>query len=104
MPAVQYPFIDIAVHERVRDHFGRGEAMALFSMDLQSALWANGRGAALFGTPMIYDFLERGPRQQDVTFRQFSATAGRLVKTGDSGQFTIRIHSGFRSVSVIATA
>jgi PAS domain S-box-containing protein len=104
MPAVQYPFIDIAVHERVRDHFGRGEAMALFSMDLQSALWANGRGSALFGTPMIYDFLERGPRQQDVTFRQFSATAGRLVKTGDSGQFTIRIHSGFRSVSVIATA
>ena len=104
MPAVQYPFIDIAVHERVRDHFGRGEAMALFSMDLQTALWANGRGAALFGTPMIYDFLERGPRQQDVTFRQFSATAARLAKTGDSGQFNIRIHSGFKSVSVMATA
>lgn len=104
MPAVQYPFIDIAVHERVRDHFGRGEAMALFSVNLQSALWANGRGAALFGTTMIYDFLERGPKQQDVTFRQFSATAARLAKTGDSGQFTIRIHSGFRSVSVVATA
>lgn len=104
MPAVQYPFIDIAVHERVRDHFGRGEAMALFSMDLQTALWANGRGAALFGTPMIYDFLERGPRQQDVTFRQFAATAARLAKTGDSGQFNIRIHSGFKSVSVMATA
>ncbi|KQO78909.1 ATP-binding protein [Rhizobium sp. Leaf262] len=104
MPAVQYPFIDIAVHERVRDHFGRGEAMALFSMDLQTALWANGRGAALFGTPMIYDFIEHGPRQQDVTFRQFSATAARLSRTGDSGQFTIRIHSGFKSVSVIATA
>lgn len=104
MPAVQYPFIDIAVHERVRDHFGRGEAMALFSMDLQTALWANGRGAALFGTPMIYDFLERGPKQQDVTFRQFSATAARLAKTGDSGQFNIRIHSGFKSVSVMATA
>ena len=104
MPAVQYPFIDIAVHERVRDHFGRGEAMALFSMDLKTALWANGRGAALFGTPMIYDFLERGPKQQDVTFRQFSATAARLAKTGDSGQFNIRIHSGFKSVSVMATA
>ncbi|KIP99754.1 histidine kinase [Agrobacterium tumefaciens] len=104
MPAVQYPFIDIAVHERVRDHFGRGEAMALFSMDLQTALWANGRGAALFGTPMIYDFLEHGPKQQDVTFRQFAATAARLAKTGDSGQFNIRIHSGFKSVSVMATA
>ena len=104
MPAVQYPFIDIAVHERVRDHFGRGEAMALFSMDLKSVLWANGRGAALFGTPMIYDFLERGPRQQDVTFRQLSATVTRLTKTGDSAQFTIRIHSGFKSVSIVATA
>ncbi|MCM2433951.1 ATP-binding protein [Agrobacterium rosae] len=104
MPAVQYPFIDIAVHERVRDHFGRGEAMALFSMDLQSALWANGRGAALFGTPMIYDFLERGPKQQDVTFRQLSATVARMKTTGDSAQFSIRIHSGFKSVSVVATA
>ncbi len=103
MPAVQYPFIDIAVHERVRDRFGRGEAMALFSMDLQSALWANGRGAALFGMPMIYDFLENGPKQQDVTFRQFAATAARLTETGESRQFTIRIHSGFKSVSVIAT-
>lgn len=104
MPAVQYPFIDIAVHERVRDRFGRGEAMALFSMDLKSPLWANGRGAALFGTPMIYDFLEHGPRQQDVTFRQFAATASRLTTTGECRQFSIRIHSGFKSISIVATA
>ncbi|MBB3944877.1 PAS domain S-box-containing protein [Rhizobium skierniewicense] len=104
MPAVQYPFIDIAVHERVREHFGRGEAMALFSMDLRNTLWANGRGAALFGTPMIYDFLERGPKPQDVTFRQLAATATRLTQTGDSQQFNIRVHSGFKSVSTVATA
>lgn len=104
MPAVQYPFIDIAIHERVRDRFGRGEAMALFSMDLKNTLWANGRGAALFGTPMIYDFLERGPKPQDVTFRQFAATAARLTTTGESRQFSIRIHSGFKSLSIVATA
>jgi PAS domain S-box-containing protein len=104
MPAVQYPFIDIAVHERVREHFGRGEAMALFSMDLQNTLWANGRGAALFGTPMIYDFLERGPKPQDVTYRQLAATVARLKQTGDSQQFNIRVHSGFKSVSTVATA
>lgn len=104
MPAVQYPFIDIAIHERVRDRFGRGEAMALFSMDLETTLWANGRGAALFGTPMIYDFLERGPKPQDVTFRQFAATAARLTTTGESLQFSIRIHSGFKSLSIVATA
>ncbi|WKL20303.1 ATP-binding protein [Agrobacterium tumefaciens] len=104
MPAVQYPFIDIAVHERVREGFGRGEAMALFSLDLQSALWANGRGAALFGTPMVYDFLEQGPKRQDVTFRQLAATAARLSKAGDSLPFTIRINAGFRSLAVTAKA
>ncbi|MDZ7928431.1 MAG: ATP-binding protein [Agrobacterium sp.] len=104
MPAVQYPFIDIAVHERVREGFGRGEAMALFSLDLKSALWANGRGAALFGTPMVYDFLEQGPKRQDVTFRQLAATAARLSKAGDSLPFTIRINAGFRSLAVTARA
>lgn len=104
MPAVQYPFIDIAVHDRVREGFGRGEAMALFSLDLQSALWANGRGAALFGTPMVYDFLEQGPKRQDVTFRQLAAAAARLSKPGDSLPFTIRINAGFRSLAVTAKA
>lgn len=104
MPAVQYPFIDIAVHERVREGFGRGAAMALFSLDLKNALWANGRGAALFGTPMVYDFLEQGPKPQDVTFRQLAATAARLSKAGDSLPFTIRITSGFRSLAVTACA
>ncbi|WP_107675103.1 ATP-binding protein [Agrobacterium sp. LAD9] len=104
MPAVQYPFIDIAVHERVREGFGRGAAMALFSLDLKNALWANGRGAALFGTPMVYDFLEQGPKPRDVTFRQLAATAARLSKAGDSLPFTIRITSGFRSLAVTARA
>lgn len=102
MPAVQYPFIDIAVHERVRDGFGRGEAMALFSMNLENVLWANGRGAALFGTPMVYDFLDQGPKRQDVTFRQLGATAARLSRTGDSLPVTIRINAGFKSLPVQA--
>lgn len=103
MPAVQYPFIDIAVHERVRAKFAKGEALALFSMDLKSALWANGRGAALFGTPMIYDFIEHGPKAQDVTFRQVSGAASRLHAIGDRQQFMIRVLSGFRSVAVSAS-
>ncbi|NTJ41414.1 PAS domain-containing sensor histidine kinase [Agrobacterium larrymoorei] len=104
MPAVQYPFIDIAVHERVREKFAGGEAMALFSMDLTAALWANGRGAALFGTPLIYDFLERGPSRQDVTFRQLAGAASRLQHPGDRQSFTIRVLSGFRSIAVPAIA
>ena len=49
MPAVQYPFIDIAVHQRVRERFSRGEALVLFSADLSRLLWANGAGAEPFG-------------------------------------------------------
>ncbi|WP_296080825.1 ATP-binding protein [uncultured Agrobacterium sp.] len=102
MPAVQYPFIDIAVHERVREKFANGEALALFSMDLKNALWANGRGAALFGAAMIYDFIEHGPKVQDVAFRQVAGAASRLHAIGDRQQFMIRILSGFRSVAVSA--
>lgn len=60
MPAVQYPFIDIAVHARVRERFSRGEAMVLFSADLARLLWANGAGAELFGHSAVYDLLDQG--------------------------------------------
>jgi hypothetical protein len=30
MPAKSYPFIDIAVHERVREHFAKGDAAVFF--------------------------------------------------------------------------
>lgn len=102
MPAVQYPFIDIAVHERVRTRFGRGEALVLFSTDLEHVLWANGRGAALFGTHSIYDFLDHGPKPQDITFRQISMAASKLSDIGDSQFFTARIAAGFRTVPVKA--
>ena len=49
MAAKQYPFIDVAVHERVRLPFARGEAVVLFSPDFERVLWANGSGAQLFG-------------------------------------------------------
>jgi PAS domain S-box-containing protein len=104
MSAHQYPFIDIAVHKDVRERFVRGEALALFSMDLTTALWANGRGAALFGEPLIYDFLDQGPKHSEVTFRQLASVAARLEKLGDEQQFTIRVTAGFRSLAVPATA
>ena len=54
MSAKQYPFIDVAVHERVSLPFARGEAVVLFSKDMARVLWSNGRGAALFGQDSIY--------------------------------------------------
>ncbi|TDK35057.1 PAS domain S-box protein [Rhizobium deserti] len=102
MPAVQYPFIDIAVHERVRAHFAAGEAVVLFSPDMSAALWANGPGADLFGFPSIYDFLDNGPKPADVAFRQTEAAARQLVKIGDLRNVTVRVTSGFQRVTVQA--
>jgi len=103
MPAVQYPFIDIAVHARVRERFSRGEAMVLLSADLGRALWANGAGAELFGQSAVYDLLDQGINAADITFRQLEATARQLVNVGDSRNFMIRIARGFQRVAVQAT-
>lgn len=104
MPAFQYPFIDIAVHERVRGHFAAGEAAVLFSPDMDMALWANGRGADLFGFSSIYDFLDQGPVRSDVTFRQAEAAALQLARPGDRRELTIRITAGFQRVAAKASA
>ena len=44
-----YPFLDIAVRDGVREGFIRGDAMAILTAGLDSIIWANGPGAALFG-------------------------------------------------------
>ena len=103
MSAKQYPFIDVAVHERVRLPFARGEAVVLFSRDMSRVLWSNGRGAALFGEENIYDFLDAGPDRGDVAFRQLSATARQVQAPGERRSFVMRIGSGFRSMPVTAT-
>ncbi|WP_454848250.1 ATP-binding protein [Rhizobium binxianense] len=96
MPAIQYPFIDIAVHARVRERFARGEAMVLFSDDLSGLLWANGAGAELFGHAAVYDLLDQGVNHADITFRQLEAAARQLGNVGDSRNFLIRIAKGFQ--------
>ncbi len=102
MPAVQYPFIDVAVHENVRDHFAAGDAVVLFSPDLQAPLWANGAGAGLFGYSSIYDFLDQGPNRADVAFRQIEAASRQLREKGDVRHVTIRVASGFQRVVIQA--
>ena len=75
MPQIQYPFIDIAVHPAVRTRFAAGDAIVLFSAEMDRVLWANGEGARLFGHADIYDFLDNGPDRSSVAFRQLAATA-----------------------------
>ncbi|MGO7156743.1 ATP-binding protein [Rhizobium leguminosarum] len=104
MPAVQYPFIDIAVHARVRERFSRGEAMVLFSADLARLLWANGAGAELFGHSAVYDLLDQGVDRADITFRQLETAAGQLTDIGDSRSLMIRVAKGFQRAQVQAAA
>jgi PAS domain S-box-containing protein len=102
MSDVQYPFIDVAVHERVREAFAAGMAVVLFTPDLKSVSWANGRGAALFGFGSIYDFLDQGLDRGELMFRQVEPVARSLQSVGDRRTFTVRIASGFLRVAVQA--
>lgn len=102
MSSVQYPFIDIAAHQRVRGHFAAGKALVLFSRDMADVLWANGRGARLFGREAIYDMIDQGPAKGDLTYRQMQATARQLAAPGDTTSFSMRMTAGFQRVAVNA--
>ncbi len=102
MSAHQYPFIDVAVHERVRLPFARGEAVVLFSIDMRQVLWSNGRGAALFGHGSIYDFLDAPVPEGDVVFRQLQTAARQLGHSGLGRNLLLRIGTGYRGLPVSA--
>ncbi|HEV7433674.1 MAG TPA: ATP-binding protein [Pseudorhizobium sp.] len=100
MPMIQYPFIDIAVQENVRDHFAAGKAVALLSPDVNEIVWANGRGATLFGYGSVYDLLDQGPPANSLLLRQISAVSRKLRNLGDTVSVTVRVASGFRRITV----
>jgi PAS domain S-box-containing protein len=103
MPARQYPFIDIAVHARVREHFAHGDASVLFSKDLARVLWANDQGAKLFGVTSVYDFIDTALDSNDLSLRQLHAAASQLAAVGDRRQLLIRIAGGFRRLPLNAS-
>ncbi len=102
MPERQYPFIDIAVHARVREHFARGDASVLFSKNVARVLWANDQGAKLFGTASVYDFIDTDLDPSDLSLRQLRAAAAQLATVGDRRQLLIRMASGFRRLPLNA--
>src|SRR5690606_26459654 len=102
MPVVHYPFIDIAVHERVRERFVAGDAVVLLSTDLDMVLWSNGRGARLFGSTSVHDFLDQAQPPQNLVLRQIATARQRLSEIGDVSNFTVRMAFGFRMLPVAA--
>jgi PAS domain S-box-containing protein len=103
MPAHHYPFIDLAVHASVRDHFAKGDAVAVLSRDLGDVLWANGAAAQLFGFSNIYDVLDEGLGRQSSMRRQIESAVSGLSRTGRPQNFMIRSASGFSRVMAPAT-
>ncbi len=49
--STNYSFIDVAAWDGVRENFLSGRPIAVFSSDMQTLLWANGRAAQLFDRP-----------------------------------------------------
>ncbi|MCC0034739.1 MAG: PAS domain S-box protein [Hoeflea sp.] len=95
MPAHHYPFINLAVHASVRDHFAKGDAVAVLSPDLGEVLWANGAAAQLFGFSNIYDALDEGLGGQTSTRRQIESAVSGLGRTGRPQNFMMRAAGGF---------
>ena len=71
-----YPFLDIAVRDGVRDGFTRGDSLAILTTDLDSILWANGAGAALFGDDSVETAIGAGSGLPVHARRQISALRG----------------------------
>jgi PAS domain S-box-containing protein len=103
MPAHHYPFIDLAVHASVRDHFAKGDAVAVLSRDLGEVLWANGAAAQLFGFSNIYDALDEGLGGQTSTRRQIESAVSGLGRTGRPQNFMMRAAGGFSRTMAPAT-
>ena len=105
MPTGQYPFVDIAVHEDVRDRFAAGDAVVVLSQSLRDVLWVNGSGASLFGHEGIYEFMDAGLGRNTASFRQIQAAARSLLDIAERPRqgFVMRAGSGFRRAVVPAT-
>ncbi|SOE18529.1 PAS/PAC sensor signal transduction histidine kinase [Hoeflea halophila] len=103
MPAHHYPFIELAVHAAVRDHFAKGNAVAVLSRDLDEVLWANGAAAQLLGFSNIYDVLDEGFDSQTATRRQIESAVSGLGRTGRPQNFMMRASSGFSRTMTPAT-
>ncbi|HET7411971.1 MAG TPA: PAS domain S-box protein, partial [Pararhizobium sp.] len=103
MPVGQYPFIDVAVHRPIRERFAKGEALVVFSTDLQAVIWADGAGAELFGYDSLYEFMDDGVSRQPAVLRQLQGASSRLRPDGGEQTATLRIAQGFRTRLVAVT-
>jgi PAS domain S-box-containing protein len=91
MVAPSYPYVDIVVLDAVRERFARGDGLVILTHDLETVIWGNGAGAALFGAANIEEFLGSQPRFSETEKRQLAAAGKHGGKAG------VRLARGFSS-------
>jgi len=94
-----YPFIDIAVLEAVRGHFLAGDAIAILSTDLETVIWANGPGAALFGHGDIESVRGAPANLGFPARRQIAGTPG-FPAIGQNRSLLVRLAQGVTSRAI----
>jgi len=99
----RYPFIDLAVHEEIRERFADGDALIVASPDLRTIYWANGQASDLFGYSDIYDLLEDGIEEQPALKRQIAGAIIGLARKTEQ-DFMIRVTNGFKRMAITAKA
>ncbi len=100
-----YPFIDIAVLDAVRGHFLAGDAIAILSTDLETVIWANGPGAALFGHGDIESVRGAAANLGFPARRQIAGTPG-FPAIGQNRSLLVRVAQGItsRAIGFLASA
>ncbi len=99
MASAEYPFIDIAALDDVREQFAAGAPVVVLSTDLDSTIWANGPGAALFGHDDVESMIGADTGISDLARRQLAALAG-FPEVGRNRPISIRLSRGLFSRAV----
>ncbi|AWC25276.1 Cell-division control histidine kinase PdhS [Aminobacter sp. MSH1] len=99
MPSAAYSFIDVAVVDRVRQHFAAGDAIVVLTADLEDVVWANGPGAAVLGYDDIDAVIGAPARLGLAARRQIAATSG-FPEIGSDRAIMVRVASGMTSSAV----
>ncbi len=103
MPSESYSFLDVAVLDAVRQRFAAGDAVTIFSADLDQVLWANGPGAALLGYRDIEAAIGAGGGLPLIARRQVMAVGG-YPDIGIDRAVALRLASGMTSRAVAVSA
>lgn len=94
-----YPFLDIAVLDKVRRRFASGDALVVLSADLARFIWANGPGALLWGYGDIEALIGDPSGLSAAAQRQIRALSGFPAIGADRG-VSVRLPSGHSSRAI----